>query len=105
MAVGWTFIFRQPWLLGPGLFRRGCRFRASAIDQPAAYQGFGGAGLADVGCSFHAAGIAAPDPDVDFDAQLIAWNHRATELGPLNSGEQYQFALTVFHLREQQNSA
>src|ERR1700733_11817056 len=101
MAVGWTFIFRQPCLLRPGLFWRGCGFSARAIDQPAAYQGFGGARLADVGCSFHAAGIGAPYPDVDFDAQLIARNHRATELGPLNPGEQYQFALAVFYLREQ----
>src|SRR5580704_15383282 len=99
MAVEWTFIFRQSWLLG---FR--C-FSARSIDEPAAHQGFGGALVADVRCSLHAPCVAAPDPHVDFNAQLIAWNHGATELGSLNSGEQHQFALAILHLGEEQDSA
>jgi hypothetical protein len=57
-------------------------------------------GLRQRACSLHAPWVAAPDPHVDFNAQLIAWNHRATELGSLNSGEQDQFALAILHLGE-----
>jgi len=105
MAVGWTFICREPWLLGLNRFLRRSFFSARPIDQPASHKGLGSKCVADVGSAFHAPRIATPHFHHDLDAELIAWNHWATKPGAFNSGKQYQLGVAILDFGEQQHSA
>jgi len=105
MAVGWAFIFRQPWLLGRESSWRGSLFGAHSIDHPTSHKCFSGEDVPHVSAPFHAPSIATPDLHYDLDAQLIAGNHGAPKPGALDPGEKYQLALAVLHFGEQQDSA
>src|SRR5580658_1787876 len=97
MAVGWTLNLlppmapRFPWCLAKAS-------SAHETDQPACSS----PAPRRQACRrrrlpLHAPSVAAPDSYVDLDPQLIARDYRAPELGSLNSGEQHQLALAVFH--------
>jgi glutamate carboxypeptidase len=64
----------------------------------------GGQLVSDIRHAQHAPGIPAPRFHFDFDTQLIAGNHRAPEPGAVNPREQDQFAIPVFHFREQEHA-
>src|SRR5580704_1612091 len=103
-GCGMDFHLPRRRLLGLHRFLRRRIWTSRPVNQPAAHQSLGGTLVADVGRSFHAPRIAAPDSHVDLDAQLIAWNHGAPELRFFNSGEQHQLGFAVFHFAEEQNS-
>src|SRR5271155_3313034 len=105
MAVGWTFICREPWLLGLNRFLRRSFFSARPVDQPASHKGLGSKRVADVSSAFHAPRITTPHFHHDLDAKLVSWNHRASKPGTFNSGKQYELAVAVLHFGEQQYSA
>jgi hypothetical protein len=91
--------------LSPDRFLRGSFFSAYSIDQPASDKGFGGEGVPNVSGAFHAPSVSTPDFHHNLDAKLIARDHRATKSGALNSGEQHQLGVAIFHFRKQQDTA
>jgi hypothetical protein len=52
----------------------------------------------NVSIALHACGSRFPIQHVHFNAQLIAWNDRAPELGSFDAGENHQHRIAIRHL-------
>src|SRR5690242_3189582 len=76
-----------------------------AGHQLAGHRGFRHPLIADKCVSGHAHGMNAPGLDIDLYAELITGHDGTTKAGLLDSREDHELSVAIFHFGQQQSSA